>query len=93
MGASGADLLLSPAARALFPFYTEAKNQEALNIWAALEQAEKGAFASAKNVDVSPIVVFRRNHSPTYVALHFDVLLEFLREIARHSGVIVDAEG
>ena len=39
MGDSGEDILLSPAARRLFPFSVECKNQEKLNIWGALEQA------------------------------------------------------
>ena len=40
MGDSGEDILLSPAARKLFPFSVECKNQEKLNIWSSLEQAE-----------------------------------------------------
>ena len=40
MGDSGEDVLLSPAARKLFPFSVECKNQEKLNIWSSLEQAE-----------------------------------------------------
>jgi hypothetical protein len=77
MGASGADLLLSPAARNLFPFYVEAKNQEALNIWAALEQAEAGStkvFTLAE-----PLVVFRRNKSRIYAALPFEDLLNWVK--------------
>ena len=42
MGDSGEDILLSPAARKLFPFSVECKNQEKLNIWSSLEQAEDG---------------------------------------------------
>lgn len=80
MGASGADILLSPAARKLFPFYVEAKNRESLNIWAALEQAEVGR-ANALGT-VHPLVVFRRNKSRTYAAMPFEVLLELLREVA-----------
>lgn len=78
MGASGADLLFSPAARKLFPFYVEAKNQEALNIWAALAQAEAG---SQKGAGLAELVVFRRNHSATYAALPFAALLDLLRHI------------
>ena len=40
MGESGEDIQLSPAARKLIPFAFECKNQEKLNIWSALEQAE-----------------------------------------------------
>ena len=74
MGESGEDILLSPAARKLFPFSTECKNQEKINIWASLEQAETN---SGKHI---PIVIFKRNRSKTYVALEFEKLLELLDE-------------
>jgi hypothetical protein len=74
MGDSGEDILLSPAARKLFPFSTECKNQEKLNIWSSLEQSETN---SGKHI---PIVIFKRNRSKTYVALEFEKLLELLNE-------------
>jgi hypothetical protein len=64
MGASGADLLLSPAAKRLFPYSVECKNVEAFNVWKAIAQAEKGAAPNT-----TPIVVFRRNNTPTHVTL------------------------
>ena len=64
MGDSGADIKLSPAARKSFPFSIECKNQEALNIWAALKQAE----ANVKP-ETSPCVIFKRNHSDTYITM------------------------
>ena len=74
MGESGEDILLSPAARKLFPFSTECKNQEKLNIWSSLEQAETN---SGKHI---PIVIFKRNRSKTYAVLEFDKLLKLLNE-------------
>ena len=74
MGDSGEDILLSPAARKLFPFSTECKNQEKLNIWSSLEQAETN---SGNHI---PIVIFKRNRSKTFVALEFEKLLELLNE-------------
>ena len=74
MGESGEDILLSPAARKLFPFSTECKNQEKLNIWSSLEQAETN---SGNHI---PIVIFKRNRSKTFVALEFEKLLELLNE-------------
>ena len=74
MGDSGEDILLSPAARRLFPFSVECKNQEKLSIWGALEQAEEN---SGKH---SPLVIFKRNRSKTYAVLEFDKLLELLNE-------------
>ena len=73
MGAGGEDLLLSPAARAVFPFASECKNQEALSIWSALAQAEANAGP------YFPLLVFKRNRSRTYVALRLDDLLALLK--------------
>ena len=74
MGDAGEDILLSPAARRLFPFSVECKAQESLSIWSALEQAESNA---GKHI---PLLVFKRNRSKTYAVLEFDKLLELLDE-------------
>ena len=74
MGDSGEDILLSPAARKLFPFSVECKNQEKLNIWSSLEQAETN---SGKHI---PLLVFKRNRTKMYAVLEFDKLLELLNE-------------
>ena len=74
MGDSGEDILLSPAARRLFPFSVECKNQEKLNIWGALEQAEENSG------NHTPLVIFKRNRTKTYAVLEFDKLLELLNE-------------
>ena len=74
MGDSGEDILLSPAARRVFPFSVECKNQEKLNIWGALEQAEDNSG------NHTPLVIFKRNRSKTYAVLEFDKLLELLNE-------------
>ena len=60
--------------RRLFPFSVECKNQEKLNIWSALEQAEDNS-----NNHI-PLVVFKRNRSKTYAVLEFDSLLKLLNE-------------
>lgn len=74
MGDAGEDILLSPAARRLFPFSVECKAQESLSIWSALQQAESNA---GKHI---PLLVFKRNRSKTYAVLEFDKLLELLDE-------------
>ena len=74
MGDSGEDILLSPAARRLFPFSVECKNQESLNIWSAIEQAENN---SGNHI---PLVIFKRNRTKTYAVLEFDKLLKLLDE-------------
>ena len=72
MGDSGEDILLSPAARRLFPFSVECKNQEKLNIWSSLEQAEDNAS------NYTPLLIFKRNRSKTYVTLSLEDFLELL---------------
>ena len=74
MGDSGEDILLSPAARKVFPFSVECKNQEKINIWSSLEQAEEN---SGKH---TPLVIFKRNRSKTYAVLEFEELLQLLDE-------------
>ena len=74
MGDSGEDILLSPAARRLFPFSVECKNQEKLNIWSSLEQAE------GNSGNHPPLLIFKRNRSKTYAVLEFDELLKLLNE-------------
>ncbi len=71
MGTQGEDILLSPAARKVWPFYTEIKNVEALNIHKAIAQASgKGR---------PPAVVFRKNATPLYIAIELNLFLDILR--------------
>ena len=74
MGDSGEDILLSPAARKLFPFAVECKNQERLNIWDSLEQAESNA-----NQHI-PLLVFKRNRSKTYISMEINDLIKILND-------------
>ena len=80
MGDSGEDILLSPAARKLFPFATECKNQERLNIWESLEQAESNAGEHI------PLVVFKRNRSKTYISMEINDLMRLLSEKQQSSN-------
>ena len=73
MGAGGEDIQLSPAARLLIPFSIEAKNQERLNIWCALDQARNNAPSGS-----TPAVVFKRNNEKPQVALPWDTFLKML---------------
>ena len=74
MGSGGEDLIMARAAREKFPFSIECKNQESLNIWSAIEQAENN---SGNHI---PLVIFKRNRSKTYAVLEFDKLLKLLDE-------------
>lgn len=75
MGAGGCDVLLSPAARKLFPFSPECKNTESLNIWKAIAQAEQNAVNGTTG-----IVVFRRNGIKPYVALPLSIFLDLVSD-------------
>ena len=70
-GLNGPDLYLSPKAKAVIPFQFECKNQEKLNIWAALKQTKSHGPNSA--------LVFSRNHEAIYVTLELSPFLDLIR--------------
>jgi len=74
MGESGEDIILSPAARDLIPFSFECKNQERLNIWESLSQAEQNCNKYI------PAVVFKRNRTKTYITLELEEFLKIIGE-------------
>ena len=72
----GIDLKLSPAARKCWPWSTECKNVEKLNIWAAIQQAEANADGHA------PAVVLSRNRmTQPWVAIPLDAMVNLLHEL------------
>ena len=72
MGMSGEDIVLSPAAKKVIPYSFECKNQERLNLWSSLEQAESNCE------DRQPVLIFKRNRSKIYVAIEFDHFIEIV---------------
>ena len=74
MGESGEDIKLSPAARKAIAYSFECKNQERLNIWASLQQAEDNSS------DRTPVLAFKRNRSETYIAIEIDKFLKLIGE-------------
>ena len=72
MGDSGEDILLSPAARRLFPFSVECKSQEKLSIWSSLEQAAENSG------DYPPVLIFKRNRSKTYVTIELEEFIKLI---------------
>ena len=74
MGMSGEDIVLSPAAKRVIRYSFECKNQERLNLWSSLEQAESNCE------DRNPVLVFKRNRSKTYIAIEFDHFIELIDE-------------
>jgi hypothetical protein len=75
-GTTGEDLKLSPRARRLLPFTFEVKNQEALNIWQALQQAQ----SHAEGTPYVPVLAFKRNHTELFVALKARDFLRLVRK-------------
>ena len=74
MGETGEDIKLSPAARKQIPYSFECKNQEKLNIWESLNQAEENSG------DYPPILIFKRNRSKTYVTLELEDFLKLIND-------------
>ena len=72
MGMSGEDIVLSPAAKKVINYSFECKNQERLNLWKSLEQAESNCEGR------NPVLVFKRNRSKIYVAIEFDHFIEII---------------
>ena len=72
MGETGEDIKLSPAARKQIPYSFECKNQEKLNIWSSLEQAEENSG------DYPPVLIFKRNRSKTYVTIELEEFMKLI---------------
>ena len=72
MGMSGEDIVMSPAAKRVIPYSFECKNQERLNLWSSLDQAESNCE------DRQPVLVFKRNRSKIYVAIEFDHFIDMI---------------
>ena len=74
MGMSKEDIKLSPKAQKLIPFNIECKNQEKLNVWSALKQAEVNTTKGRV-----PLLVFKRNRSKVYAVLELDELMKLIK--------------
>jgi hypothetical protein len=77
-GVPGVDLHLSPLAFKEFPFAIECKNQESIQIWQALKQAES-------HQPGIPTLFFKRNRSELYCALKASDLFQLLKGNPKHS--------
>ena len=73
MGESGEDIQLSPAVRKLIPYAIECKNQEKLNIWESLKQAESNSEKG------KPVLIFKRNRSKTYAVLEIQDFINLIK--------------
>ena len=74
MGAGGEDLIMAKAARNLFPYSIECKNQEALNIWKAYKQAKENSK------DYEPLVVMKKNNHKALVVLDAEHFVQIYQD-------------
>ena len=75
MGASGEDLIMARAAREKFPYSIECKNQEALNVWKAYEQATENCKG------YEPLVVIKRNRTKPLVVVDAEHFIKLFMEV------------
>ena len=75
MGCGGEDLQLSPAARKLFGFSIECKNQERLNVWEAYDQA------SANSGKHEPLLVMKKNRKKPLVVLDAETFVQIIKKL------------
>lgn len=81
MGAGGEDIQLSAHARLAFPFSIEAKNQERLNVWSAIEQCHANCPNGAR-----PLVLMKRNKSKPYAIIEWETLKSLVKSDAVSKG-------
>ena len=61
MGSQGEDIIMGKQTRQVFPYSVECKNQEAVNVWKAYEQATENCKG------YEPLVVIKRNRTKPLV--------------------------
>jgi len=70
----GEDVMLSPKARAIFPYSIECKNVEKLNLWEAWKQAEANAGG------YEPLLIVKRNRQKPLVVVDAEHFIGVLNE-------------
>ena len=73
MGMTGEDIILTPAARKQIPYSFECKNQERIQLWKFLEQAESNADKH------TPVLIIKKNRRKPYVVLDLDKWIELIK--------------
>ena len=74
MGSQGEDIILGTESRRLFPYSVECKNQEAVNVWKAYEQASENCKG------YEPLVVIKRNRHKPLVLVDAEHFVDLHRE-------------
>ena len=70
MGSSGEDIIMGKQTRQIFPYSVECKNQEKVNIWSAMEQAE----SNCKSYE--PLVVIKKNGKKPLAVIDAEYFVE-----------------
>lgn len=78
----GEDWRLSQKVRILWPWATECKNVEKLDMFRAIRQSK----ANASKINRRPCVVFRRNGHEPWIALQLDSFLQLLKQAFEGKG-------
>jgi hypothetical protein len=74
MGSSGEDIIMGKQTRQIFPYSVECKNQEKVNIWSAMEQAE----SNCKSYE--PLVVIKKNGKKPLAVIDAEYFVELHKE-------------
>tara|TARA_X000000950_G_scaffold289192_1_gene410631 strand:+ start:4093 stop:4464 length:372 start_codon:yes stop_codon:yes gene_type:complete len=72
MGESGMDIILSQEGRNAFPYAVECKKVERMNVWKCYDQACENSN------DLTPLLVFSKNHSKVMVCFEFEDFLDLV---------------
>jgi len=73
MGSQGEDIILGKQSRDVFPFSIECKNQEAVNVWKAYEQASENCKG------YEPFVVIKRNRHKPLVVIDAEKFVQLIK--------------
>ena len=80
MGAGGEDILLSPAARKLFPYSVECKHHKSFAIYKVYEQAADNAKKSQPVFGYQPVAFIKADHKKPLVVLDADVFIQLVNK-------------
>ena len=73
MGSQGEDIILGKQSREIFPYSVECKNQEAVNVWKAYEQASENCKG------YEPLVVIKRNRHKPLVVMDAEKFVQLIK--------------
>jgi hypothetical protein len=74
MGAGGEDIQMSPLAQQVLPYSFEAKCQERVNVWSAIEQSRHNCG------DRTPVVVIKKNQHLPYAVLPLSIFIKLIAQ-------------